>query len=70
MSPDPYAGDAGRAQAVRIANLGRLCRIFERLQCYREQLASAGMYSLAVSLDPALRDLYQAIVVAGKDAGE
>ncbi len=70
MSSDPYPGDAERARGVRIANLGRLCRIFAMLQYYREQLASAGMYSLAVSLDPALRDLYQAIVVAGKDAGE
>ena len=64
------AEDLESARNLRIANLGRLCRIFASIRGYREQLYQAGLPSLAIPLDPALRELYRAIVRAEEEAGE
>ena len=60
------ADDRLAAQDLRIANLGRLCRIFASVRGYREQLDRAGMPDLAVALDAPLRDIYRAIYRAGE----
>ena len=65
-----FESDEEAARGVRIANLGRLCRIFASVRGYREQLDRAGMYGLAIALNYPLAELYRAIVRAGKDAGE
>ena len=64
------AEDMEEARSIRIANLGRLCRIFASVRGYREQLDRAGMYGLAIALDYPLAELYRAIVRAGEEAGE